>query len=159
MANDLVLPWDLTNAYVNALASWQLCGSPWSSVRVMLGPVRSFGQSTTGPVCIVAHAGWSGGERGVGISNVTDVDYRYAVAILVPDDDQVDALACEKLRQDLVYAFDQFHQTPANRDMLPSQVRGGRIMSCQFDLDRFFSDGEEMYRIATFEVVWSVRRR
>lgn len=154
------LPWDLTTAYIDALQQWSLAGNPWSSVRVLHGPIRSFGlagQTAQKPVCIVACAGLVGGEEFAAIGNVTDVSYRYAAAILVPDDD-ADSLACEKLRQDLVYAFDQFHQSRSHRDLLQI-ARNGRILACQFDIDSFWAEGEDVYRMAIFETAWTVRRR
>jgi hypothetical protein len=155
------LPWDLTQAYVQGLASWHCGLIPWERVRVMAGPIRSFGLSGASaqqPVCIVSCAGWQGGEKVAAIGNRTDVDWLYAVAIVVPDD-ATNQTEAEKLRQDLVYAFDLYHQTPANRDLIPnSGLRSGHILSCVFENGPFFAEGDDLYRIATYQVVWTARR-
>jgi hypothetical protein len=154
------LPWDITSAYLSALSSWHYGVIPWEKVRVMLGPIRTFGMrgsTNQQPVCIISCMGWQAGEKVAAIGNRTDVDWRYAVAVLVPDDES-DPMGTEKLRQDLCFAFTEFHQQPVHRDLLSVGTRSGRILSCLFENGPFFAEGADLYRIAHYEVAWTARR-
>lgn len=142
-------PWDLTEAYVNALASWYTANA--SGVRVMAGPVRSCG--TDGPVCIVV---WSsrGKPEHASIGNV-NVTYGYSVELLVPDDETAPT-ACERLRQELFAWLLAYHAQAETTRILPNAYFG-EIGEANAYVGNYFKEASSVWRVTICNSSWKVR--